>query len=99
MQEGISCMGEGYDRTYDYGDYIIYTFKDYAGTGDYVQEIDLVTDLYETNAGIYVGCTRADVESAYGAPDDAGRYNSDEGGYFLFLYDGDVVSLIMYCLD
>ena len=98
MSEGISCMGDGYDRTYDYGDYIVYTFADRAKTGDYVQEIDLVTDAYSTNAGIHVGSTREEVESAYGVSDND-QYGSSEGGYFAFLYDGDVVSLIMYCLD
>ena len=98
MSEGISCMGDGYDRTYDYGDYIVYTFADRAKTGDYVQEIDLVTDAYPTNAGIHVGSTREEVEAAYGVSDND-QYGSSEGGYFAFLYDGDVVSLIMYCLD
>ena len=98
MSEGISCMGDGYDRTYDYGDYIVYTFADRAKTGDYVQEIDLVTDAYSTNAGIHVGSTREEVEAAYGVSDND-QYGSSEGGYFAFLYDGDVVSLIMYCLD
>lgn len=98
MSEGISCMGDGYDRTYDYGDYIVYTFADRAKTGDYVQEIDLVTDAYSTNAGIHVGSTREEVEAAYGVSDND-QYGSSEGGYFVFLYDGDVVSLIMYCLD
>ncbi len=98
MSEGISCMGDGYDRTYDYGDYIVYTFADSAKTGDYVQEIDLVTDAYSTNAGIHVGSTREEVEAAYGVSDND-QYGSSEGGYFAFLYDGDVVSLIMYCLD
>lgn len=98
MSEGISCMGDGYDRTYDYGDYIVYTFADRAKTGDYVQEIDLVTDAYSTNAGIHVGSTREEVEAAYGVSDND-QYSSSEGGYFAFLYDGDVVSLIMYCLD
>lgn len=98
MSEGISCMGDGYDRTYDYGDYIVYTFADRAKTGDYVQEIDLVTDAYSTNAGIHVGSTREEVEAAYGVSDND-QYGSSEGGYFALLYDGDVVSLIMYCLD
>ena len=98
MSEGISCMGDGYDRTYDYGDYIVYTFADRAKTGDYVQEIDLVTDAYSTNAGIHVGSTREEVEAAYGVSDND-QYGSSEGGYCAFLYDGDVVSLIMYCLD
>lgn len=98
MSEGISCMGDGYDRTYDYGDYIVYTFADRAKTGDYVQEIDLVTDAYSTNAGIHVGSTREEVEAAYGVSDND-QYGSSEGGYFAFLYDGDIVSLIMYCLD
>lgn len=98
MSEGISCMGDGYDRTYDYGDYIVYTFADRAKTRDYVQEIDLVTDAYSTNAGIHVGSTREEVEAAYGVSDND-QYGSSEGGYFAFLYDGDVVSLIMYCLD
>ena len=98
MSEGLSCMGDGYDRTYDYGDYIVYTFADRAKTGDYVQEIDLVTDAYSTNAGIHVGSTREEVEAAYGVSDND-QYGSSEGGYFAFLYDGDVVSLIMYCLD
>ena len=98
MSEGISCMGDGYDRTYDYGYYIVYTFADRAKTGDYVQEIDLVTDAYSTNAGIHVGSTREEVEAAYGVSDND-QYGSSEGGYFAFLYDGDVVSLIMYCLD
>ncbi len=99
MAKGISCMGEGYDRTYDYGDYIVYTFADYAGTGDYVQEIDLITSAYSTYAGICVGSTRADVEAAYGTTDN-GRYASLEGGFLMFMYDeNDVVTLIMYCKD
>lgn len=98
MTEGISCMGEGYDRTYDYGDYIVYSFADYAGTGDYVQEIDLITDVYSTYAGIHVGSTRADVEATYGITED-GKYPSSEGGFLMFLYEDDIVSLIMYCLD
>lgn len=98
MAEGISCMGEGYDRTYDYGDYIVYSFADYAGTGDYVQEIDLITDAYSTYAGIHVGSTRSDVEAAYGTTEN-GRYSSSEGGFLMFMYEDDVVTLILYCLD
>ncbi len=97
FSEGISCIGEGYDRVYDYGDYMIYTFADYAGTGDYVQEIDLVTDKYTTSAGIYVGCSRADVEAAYGESESY-RYGLDDGNFIEFLFDGDTVTLIMYCL-
>ena len=46
----------------------------------------------------HVGSTREEVEAAYGVSDND-QYGSSEGGYFAFLYDGDVVSLIMYCLD
>lgn len=97
-QEAVSCMGEGYDRVYTYEDYTLYTFADYAGTGDYLQEIDLTTDKNSTNAGIHVGNSRAEVEAAYGIS-ESGIYTASDGNSLQFIYDGDTVSIIMYYLN
>lgn len=63
--EEASCAFDGLDKTYGYGGYFISTYPD--GNKDYIYSAWFVDDSVTTEEGIYIGSTKAEVESAYGA--------------------------------
>lgn len=63
--EEESCAFEGLDKTYYYGSFYLQTYPE--GDTDYIYCLWLVDDSVETEEGIYIGATQAQVESAYGA--------------------------------
>lgn len=77
--EAISCVFEGFDKTYDYGDVAIYTNPD--GKADLINEIIVYSERYPTAKGVAVGSSRTDVVAAYGEPhiDDNGIYTYVDG--------------------
>lgn len=77
--EAISCVFEGFDKTYDYSDVAIYTNPD--GKTDLINEIIVYAERYPTAKGVTVGSSRADVVAAYGEPhiDDNGVYTYVDG--------------------
>lgn len=90
LQEAPSCMGEGTDRVYTYGDYVLYTFFD--GTVDMVQEINLTGESIKTRLGASLGMTQAEVEALYGTSAD-GTYQTQDG-VMEFTYADNTVILI-----
>ena len=63
--EEASCAFEGLDKTYGYGGYYISTYPD--GDKDYIYSAWFVDDSITTEEGVYIGSTKAEVETAYGA--------------------------------
>ena len=61
-----NCGGLGEQIKYTYPSIVIYTLK--ADGKETIDQIDLLDDLVATSAGIYIGSTASDVESAYGTP-------------------------------
>ena len=59
-----SCVYDGEDKTYDYGNIIIYTYPN--GEKDIIWEIDIVGSEYPTAKGIKVGDSLEDINAAYG---------------------------------
>lgn len=69
--EEESCAFEGLDKTYYYGSFYLQTYPE--GDKDYVYCLWLVDDSVETEEGIYIGASQADVEKAYGAENFNGK--------------------------
>lgn len=63
--EEESCAFEGLDKTYYFGSFYLQTYPD--GDTDYIYCLWLVDDSVETEEGIYIGASQAQVEQAYGA--------------------------------
>ena len=63
--EEESCAFEGLDKTYFFGSFYLQTYPE--GDKDYVYCLWLVDDSVETEEGIYIGASQADVEKVYGA--------------------------------
>ncbi len=97
--ESTSCAFEGLDKSYDYGSFYLETYP--QGDKDFVYGWWFVDDLVETDEGIYIGATQAEVESAYGAENFNGTnaYTVKRGGGVLtvILTDG-AVSSIQYAI-
>ena len=76
-QEVFDC-GEGNSRMcYRYASLVLYTMKSTDGK-ETVDQIEVNDDLVETDKGIAIGSSTADVEDAYGAPTEK---KSDEWVY------------------
>ena len=69
VKEIGDCGGFGAQVKYTYPSVVVYTLKN--DDGETVDQIDLLDDLVTTSAGIYIGSSKSDVESAHGAPDSA----------------------------
>ncbi|MBO5128960.1 MAG: hypothetical protein J6B95_01255 [Oscillospiraceae bacterium] len=69
--EEESCAFEGLDKTYYYGSFYLQTYPE--GDTDYVYCLWLVDDSVETEEGIYIGASQAEVEKAYGAENFNGK--------------------------
>lgn len=80
-KEAISCVYDGYDKTFDYGDVVVYTNPD--GEKDLINEIIVYSGRYPTARGVAVGDTLAGVTAAYGD-----RYK-DDGGIVTYILSGD----------
>ena len=95
--ESNSCAFQGLDKVYTYGSVVIQTYP--LDEVDYVYSIELKDDTVETPEGIYIGASKADVENAYGTPDDetdtAYIYKQGESQLNI-MFDGDYVNSIVY---
>ena len=69
--EEESCAFEGLDKTYYFGSFYLQTYPE-ADT-DYIYCLWLVDDSVETEEGIYIGASQAEVEKAYGAENFNGK--------------------------
>ena len=62
--ESTSCAFEGLDKSYGYGSFYLETYP--QGDKDFVYGWWFVDDMVETEEGICIGSSLADVEKAYG---------------------------------
>ncbi len=62
--EAISCVYEGMDKTFTYGEATFYTYPD--GDRDCLMEVYCTGGDVSTEKGITFGSTVADIEAAYG---------------------------------
>lgn len=62
--EAISCVYEGMDKTYDYGDWTIYTYPD--GEQDRLMELYCVGGDVSTAGGITFGSGKNEIVARYG---------------------------------
>ena len=79
--EALSCMTEGYDKTYDFGFIKIETVP--SGGEDRLSCITVTGEGISTPRGISVGSSKEDVISAYG------ENGYKEGPYLVFSESGD----------
>lgn len=63
--EAISCVYEGMDKTFTYGEATFYTYPD--GDTDRLMEVYCTGGDVFTAKGITFGATAADIEAAYGS--------------------------------
>ena len=73
-----SCVYEGFDKTFDYGEIIIYTYP--QGEKDMIWEIDIYREDLPTGKGIKLGSTLDEIKQAYG---DGGFGKDDMYVYYL----------------
>ena len=64
-EEAISCLFDGMDKSFDYGDVIISTYP--IDGKDVIEEITIFSDKYPTAKGIKVGQSADEAVKAYGA--------------------------------
>ena len=65
MAEAVSCVYTGLERTYSYGDLILYTYPGDDGA-EHLMEAYAAADA-KTSRGVAIGSSLKDVEAAYGA--------------------------------
>ncbi len=104
LSSAPSCVYDGEDKTFDYGNIIIYTYPN--GDTDIIWEIDIFGAEYSTAKGIKVGDTLADINAAYGDSGfEAGNTyiynisedkNDIESPQLCFDFNDDQISCIIY---
>ena len=94
---GAACLTNGYDdKIYQYDGLEIQCYVD--GDIEYIFQINITGGDYQTDKGIKVGSTRAEVESAYGAGTVSGNmivYSSGDNEMDI-KYEGDTVASIFF---
>ena len=99
--EVISCVYDGYDKTFEYEGIIVSTVP--VDGKDVIEMFTITGPEYKTTRGITVGATREEVTEAYGENYwDDGYVNYTESGdpsnisemRIQFLFDGDTVEEI-----
>gem|GEM_PF-305553 len=81
-EETVSCVYEGYDKSFDYGDIKVSTVP--VDGVDVIEMFTVTGGSYATPRGIKVGDTRQAVLEAYGE-----NYTSDDGYYITYTQNGD----------
>jgi len=95
--EEESCEFDGFDRTYDYSDIVIYT-KDPEDT-EVLSVIDVASEDLSSPEGIKIGMNADDIREILGEPDDEyfGAYVYNKGSTQLLLYlDNNVLTTFSY---
>ena len=100
--EAPSCAFEGIDRIFYYNGFIISTFP--KGGEDYILAVTLMDDSVETDEGIYLGMSAAQIEAAYGEGkwNELGNlvsYSSGEVRLAFLLDNGAIVDITYYCIE
>ncbi|MBO5090244.1 MAG: hypothetical protein J6C27_04975 [Clostridia bacterium] len=97
VTEEASCAFEGLDKTYFYGNFYLTTYPN--GDKENIYSCWFVDDSLSTDENIYIGATKAEVESAYGAESFNGNnaYVIKKGASMLtIIIEDDCVSAITY---
>ena len=95
--EEASCAFEGLDRTYFYGSLYVTTYPN--GDKENIYGAWFVDDSVTTDENIYIGATKEEVETAYGADafDGSNSYVITKGASKLtIIVEDDVVTGITY---
>lgn len=94
---GAACLTNGHDdKIYQYDGLEIQCYID--GDVEYIFQINITGGDYQTDKGIKVGSTRAEVESAYGTGTESGNmivYSSGNNEMDI-QYNGDTVASIFF---
>lgn len=80
--ETVSCVYEGYDKTFQFEDIRVSTVP--VDNVDIIEMFTLTGGDYSTTRGLKVGASRQDVVAAYGD-----RFTSDDGYYLVYTQNGD----------
>lgn len=95
--EAPSCAFQGTDRIYGFGSYEITTYE--KDGKEYIYDIYFLDDSVTTEEGIYIGCSKEDMEAAYGTEyqETAGSYTYTKDDMTLqFLTEQDTIVAIRY---
>ncbi len=95
--EAPSCAFQGTDRIYGFGSYEITTYE--KDGKEYIYDIYFLDDSVTTDEGIYIGCTKEDMEAAYGTEyqEAAGSYTYIKDDMTLqFIMEQDTIVAIRY---
>ncbi|MCM1507815.1 MAG: hypothetical protein NC177_11880 [Ruminococcus flavefaciens] len=96
--QGAACTNNGNEvKIYQYSGLEIQCYID--GDKEYIFQITITNDKYQTSNGITTGNTRADVESAYGTGEESGSYTiyySGDKEMDIQYSDDTVVSILFY---
>lgn len=94
---GAACLTNGHDdKIYQYDGLEIQCYID--GDTEYIFQINITGGDYQTDKGIKIGSTRAEVESAYGTGTESGNiivYSSGNNEMDI-QYNGDTVASIFF---
>lgn len=97
--ESTSCAFEGLDKSYGYGSFYLETYP--QGDQDFVYGWWFVDDMVETEEGICIGSSLADVEKAYGAENKSGDNTfviKRGSGMLTVILDNGAVTSIQYTI-
>lgn len=95
--EAPSCAFQGTDRIYGFGSFELTTYE--KDGKEFIYDIYFLDDSVTTDEGIYLGCSKADMEAAYGTDykEASGSFTYTRDGMTLqFLIENDSVSAIRY---
>lgn len=95
--EAPSCAFQGTDRIYGFGSYEITTYE--KDGKEYIYDIYFLDDSVTTDEGIYIGCSKNDMEATYGT-----EYQETSGSYIYtkddmtlqFITEQDTIIAIRY---
>ena len=97
LLEAPSCAFQGMDRIYGFGSYEITTYENHGK--EYIYDIYFLDDSITTEEGIYIGCSKAEMEACYGTNyiETAGSYIYTKDKMTLqFLINKDTITSIRY---
>lgn len=97
VTEEASCAFEGLDKTYFYGSFYVTTYPN--GDKENFYSAWFADDTITTDKGVYIGSTKADVESAYGSEtfDGVNSFSITKGNSKLtIIVEDDFVTNITY---
>jgi hypothetical protein len=95
LHEAPSCAFDGFDKTYTYAGYRVYTRPEESK--DFVNSVVLTDDSVQTPEGAYIGMTADAVKGIYGKPGEETAtllsYTDKNTTLNFILKDGNVISI------